>query len=90
MAQWSVKINNTIKNRTSITIDYSVLKDDTVFDSDSITLEGDAIDMGNIKGQMHKLLRRLKRVDENNDGISKQAGTIFDLSADSKNLVVRK
>lgn len=88
MAQWSVRINNVIKNRTSLTIDYDVLKDDVVFESASITVEGDSIDIGAIRARMLKMLQRLKGVDEKADTVDAQKARIFDLVGN--NLVLRQ
>lgn len=90
MAQWSVRINNVVKNRTSLTVDFDVLKDDNVFESNSVTVEGDAIDLGAIRGRMLKLLLRLKGVDEKADSVDNQKARIFDLTADGKDLKLRR
>lgn len=84
---WQVRLKNVVKNETTISIDYQVIKDNVVVKTDSVTLEGDIIDFGALKGRMLKMVRRLKGIDEKSNQIIGLANSSFTLNDDATDLI---
>ena len=88
MAVWEVRISNVIKNESTISIDYQILKDSNVIKINSVTLEGDVIDEGAMKGRILKDLRRIKGIDEKSDSIMAFKSRTFKLNGTGTELVL--